>query len=926
MAEDKHLYLVDGSGYIFRAYHKLPPLTDPAGTPVGAVYGFTTMLLKLQQDLNDQEHPTHLAVIFDAARKTFRSDIYPAYKTNRPPPPEDLVPQFPLTRDAVRALGIPCVESPGFEADDIIASYAEEAKRHGWKVTIVSSDKDLMQLVGDGVDLFDSMNNRHLDAAAVRQKFGVPPDQVIDVQALMGDAIDNVPGVPGIGPKTAAQLIETYGDLETLLAHASEIKQPKRRESLIAFADQARLSKQLVTLRRDVDLPVPLDAMAICLPPPAPLLAFLEKHGFRSLKAKLAAGLGNGGAGTEGLAKGAPPQGDAADYQCVTSEAALAAWVARIKEAGVVAVDTETTGLDAMVCDLVGISLACEAGEACYIPVGHRAPGEGGLALEGDAPRQLPLAAVLAALRPLLADPAILKIGQNIKYDMEVLARYGVAVTPIDDTMLMSYALDSGKNGHGMDELAALHLGYKTIRFAEVAGAGRNQVTFDHVPLDKATAYAAEDADITLRLSRILKPRLAKEGVATVYETLERPLVPVLAAMERHGVKIDRAALARLSGEFAQRMTTLEKEIHALAGEAFNIASPAQLGEVLFDKLDISPKPKKTKTGAWATGADILEELADLGHDLPARVLDWRQLAKLKSTYTDTLQGQINPATGRVHTSYHMAATSTGRLSSNDPNLQNIPVRSEEGRRIRQAFIADDGCALISADYSQIELRLLAHIADIAALKKAFREGEDIHALTASQVFGVPLKDMDPMIRRQAKAINFGIIYGISAFGLARQLGIARAEAQRFIDAYFDRFPGIRRYMDETVEQARRQGYVETLFGRRVHIRGINDKNPNMRGFSERAAINAPIQGAAADIIRRAMIRMPAALAEAGLGAVRMLMQVHDELVFEAPAALVEEACPVIATVMSQAATPAHDLSVPLVVETGHGANWDAAH
>lgn len=922
---NKHLYLVDGSGYIFRAYHKLPPLTNPAGTPVGALYGFTTMLLKLQQDLTDQEDPTHLAVIFDAARKTFRSDIYPDYKANRPPPPEDLVPQFPLTRDAVRALGIPCIESPGFEADDIIATYAEHAKAKGWRVTIVSSDKDLMQLVDDQVDLFDGMNNRHLGYQAVVDKFGVPPEKVIEVQSLMGDSVDNVPGVPGIGPKTAAELIQNYGDLETLLERAEEIKQPKRRQNLIEFADQARISKELVTLKRDVDTPVGLDEMEMSLPDPETLMEFLDEHGFRSLKAKIAAQ--NGIEVPKGGESQAPKIGsDETEYSCITDMATLEGWIKRIHEIGQVAVDTETTGLDAMNCDLVGISLSCEPGKACYIPVAHRGEGDGGLALNDDTPEQLPLDKVLEALRPLLEDPQVLKIGQNLKYDMLVLSRYDVRITPFDDTMLLSYTLDSGLTRHGMDDLAMNHLGHQTIKFSDVAGTGKKQITFDRVPLDKATDYAAEDADITLRLHKTLKPRLAEDKLSRVYEGLERPLVQVLVDMEKAGIKADRQMLSRLSGEFAMRMGDLEAEIHKLAGSKFNIASPAQLGEILFTEMDLEPKPKKTKTGAWQTGADILEDLAAAGHDLPKKVLDWRHLAKLKSTYTDALQNQIDDKTGRVHTSFHMASTSTGRLSSNDPNLQNIPIRTEEGRRLREVFVAEPDNQLIAADYSQIELRLLAHIADIDSLKTAFAEGIDIHAMTASQVFGVPIEGMDPSIRRQAKAINFGIIYGISAFGLAKQLGIARGEAQKFIKTYFERFPGIRHYMDETIEACRTTGYVETIFGRRAHIRGINDKNPSVKGFSERAAINAPIQGSAADIIRRAMIRMPAALKDAGFDDVRMLLQVHDELIFECPKERAKDAAKVIKSVMESAAEPLCPISVPLEVDIGIGDSWAEAH
>ncbi|MEX6724396.1 DNA polymerase I [Parapedomonas caeni] len=919
-----HLYLVDGSGYIFRAYHKLPPMTDPAGTPVNAVYGFTTMVWKLIEDLNDAEHPTHLAVILDAARHSFRNDIYPDYKANRPEPPEDLRPQFPLIRDAVRAFSVPCIESPGFEADDIIASYARAARAAGFEVTIVSSDKDLMQLVGPGVELLDTLNNRRLREEAVVEKFGVGPDKVIEVQALMGDSVDNVPGVPGIGPKTAAELIQHYGDVETLLAHAHEIKQPKRRENLIQFADLARVSKQLVTLKDDVPLPVPLDELTLRHPPHEPMIAFFDKHGFRSLKAKINThhDAALAGDGTAADAAGGAVPFDTGAYECVTTLDRLGWWVAQATRLGVVAVDTETTSLDALRAELVGVSLALAPGQACYIPLGHTGSGGGLLA---ERPAQIPLVVALDVLRPLLADAGVLKIGQNLKYDMAVLARYDVTIVNFDDTMLLSYVLDNGRNSHGMDALSELHLGHATIKYADVCGSGKNQISFAEAPLDRATAYAAEDADVTWRLHAALKGRLWRDRMTTVYETLERPLVPVLVAMERAGILVDRTTLARLSGDFAQRMGALEAQIHQLAGEPFNVASPKQLGDILFDKMALKGG-KKGKTGAWSTDADVLDGLAAEGVELAQRVLDWRQLAKLKSTYTDALQGQINPDTGRVHTSYAMASTSTGRLSSTDPNLQNIPVRTEEGRKIREAFVAPTGAVLLSADYSQIELRLLAHIADIPALKRAFADGIDIHAMTASEVFGVPVEGMDPMVRRQAKAINFGIIYGISAFGLARQLGIARGQAQAFIDRYFEKFPGIRAYMDATVAQCRKQGYVETLFGRRAYIATINDKNPNQRNFAERQAINAPIQGTAADIIRRAMIRMPAALDAAGLSAVKMLLQVHDELVFEAPESLAGAAASVITEVMSAAARPAVDIAVPLVVECGQGATWGAAH
>ncbi len=922
----RHVFLVDGSGFIFRAFHKLPPMTRPDGTPVNAVYGFTAMLMKLLKETDAD----HLAVIFDAARHTFRNEIYPAYKAQRPDPPEELIPQFALIRDAVNAFNVACIESPGFEADDLIATYARLAREAGAEVTIVSSDKDLMQLIGDGVAMFDPVNNRPISAEAVAAKFGVGPERVVDVQALAGDAVDNVPGVPGIGVKTAAQLITEYGDLETLLARAGEIKQPKRRQMLTEHADAARISKQLVTLRDDVPPPLPLAELIKREPDRETLIAFLQVQAFKSLLTRIEAppavpavaatpaAAATASTASPGSSTAGPVAPTEATYELVTDETALQHWIAAATAAGFVAVDTETTSLDAMRAELVGISLALVPGRACYIPLAHRPP-EGPLAAMAPIV-QLRREQALTLLRPLLEDPAVLKIGQNIKYDMEVFARYGVAVTPIDDTMLLSYVLEGGLHGHGMDELAELHLGHTTIKYAEVAGTGKAQVTFDLVPLDKALAYAAEDADVTLRLHHVLKLQLLAERLVTVYETLERPLVPILAAMEATGVLVDADQLRRLSQEFAVRLGELESEIHELAGAPFNVGSPKQLGEVLFDKLGLGGG-KKGKTGAYATGAEVLEELAAQGQPLPARVLDWRQLAKLKNTYTDALTGQVNPETGRVHTSYQQAVASTGRLSSSDPNLQNIPVRTEEGRKIRKAFIAPAGCVLLSADYSQIELRLLAHVADIGALKEAFHKGLDIHAMTASQVFGVPVEGMDPMTRRKAKAINFGIIYGISPFGLARQLGIARGEAAAYIDAYFARYPGIRDYMEQAKADAKARGYVSTLFGRRCHARGIADRNPSVRNFAERAAINAPIQGGAADIIKRAMIRLPAALAEAGLAA-RMLLQVHDELLFEVPEPEIEATRALVARTMEGVA----HLSVPLVVDTGIGASWDEAH
>ncbi len=920
-----HIYLIDGSGYIFRAYHALPPLTRADGTPVNAVYGFCNMLYKLLQDvLEGDDDPSHLAVIFDAGAKTFRNEIYPEYKAQRPPPPEDLVPQFPLIREATQAFNVPAVELAGFEADDLIATYARLAREKGWKVTIISSDKDLMQLVSDDVNLLDTMKNRRLGIDAVFEKFGVGPDKVIQVQALSGDSVDNIPGIPGIGPKTAAELINTYGDLENLLAHAAEIKQPKRRQNLIEFADKARLSLQLVTLKNDVEVPQSLDTLTVSAIERTPLVKFLEDQNFRGLVSKIKAALAeDGGQADAETAELKPAE---IKYETVTSLESLQKWVNDALEKGVVAVDTETTSLNAMRAQLVGVSLSLEAGSACYIPLGHTSASSGELDFSdaSDAPDQIPLEEALAVLKPMLEHPGVLKVGQNLKYDMLVLKKYDINIHPFDDTMLISYAQDAGSHNHGMDELADLHLGHKTISFKDVAGTGKNQLTFDQIPIDKASDYAAEDADITGRLYRLLKPRLVEAKAVTVYETLDRPLAPVLASMEYWGIKVDRQTLARLSNEFAERMASLEAEIHKLAGREFNVGSPKQLGEILFDEMGLT-SAKKGKSGAKSTGVDVLETLAAEGHDLPARVLDWRQMSKLKSTYTDALQQQINDKTGRIHTSYSMAATTTGRLSSNDPNLQNIPIRTEEGRKIRKAFIPEQGYKLLSADYSQIELRLLAHIADIDTLRDAFLDGQDIHAMTASQVFGVPLADMDAATRRKAKAINFGIIYGISPFGLARQIGVPQKEAKHYIEEYFKRFPGIRQYMEETKEFCHSHGYVNTIFGRRCHIQAIRDKNPAMRAFGERAAINAPIQGAAADIIRRAMIAMPAALDSAGLKA-RMLLQVHDELVFEVPDAEIDKTRDIVKKTMEKAHLPAVDISVPLTVECGVGENWDEAH
>ena len=929
-----HLHLIDGSAYIFRAYHALPPLTRKSdGMPVGAVAGFCNLLWGELTTTRRQNAPTHLAVIFDAGARTFRNDIFPAYKANRPPLPEDLRPQFPLTRDATRAFNVSCIEVPGFEADDIIATLARRATAAGGSVTIISSDKDLMQLIGDGVDMHDPMKNRRIGPEEVFEKFGVAPNRVVDVQSLAGDSVDNVPGAPGIGLKTAALLIQEYGDLETLLARAGEIKQEKRRESLLNNADLILVSKRLVTLDADMAVDLPFDAMALKTPDPTAVLAFLADMEFRTLAKRVADALkvaapvidearGYEVAGAHSGNDAATPAlpFDPAGYECVRDMDALQRWIARIHDRGHVAVDTETTSLDEMRADLVGISLCVDAGTACYIPVGHRA-GSGDLfGAAALTAGQLPLDLVLAALKPVLQDDAVLKIGQNMKYDAKIFARHGITVAPFDDTMLMSYAMHAGLHNHGMDLLSETYLSHRPIPIKDLIGSGKSAVTFDRVPIDDAVTYAAEDADVTLRLWQHFKPLLHREKVTTVYETMERPLVPVLAAMEMAGIKVDRDTLSRMSNAFAQKMAGLEAEIHQLAGGPFNVGSPKQLGEILFDKMAL-PGGEKGKTGAYATGADILEDLAT-EHELPGRVLDWRQLAKLKSTYTDALQDHINPDTGRVHTSYSIAGAITGRLASTDPNLQNIPVRSDEGRRIRQAFVAEPGKKIVSLDYSQIELRILAHIADIPALKQAFKDGHDIHAMTASEMFNVPLDQMTPDIRRQAKAINFGVIYGISGFGLARNLRIPRDQAQGFIDRYFERFPGIRAYMDATVAFAKEHGYVQTLFGRKIHTPEINTRGPSA-GFAKRAAINAPIQGTAADVIRRAMIRMPAAIA--GLPAT-MLLQVHDELIFEVDEDSVDQVIAVVKAVMEGAAAPAVHLTVPLTVDGGSGANWAEAH
>jgi len=923
-----HLHLIDGSAFIFRAYHALPPLTRKSdGMPVGAVSGFVNMLQRYVEANTGDDAATHVAVIFDKGSHTFRNDLYDQYKANRDEMPEDLRPQIPLTRVATKAFNIACEEMEGFEADDIIATLSHQARARGGRVTIVSSDKDLMQLVGDGVEMLDPMKNRRIDREGVIEKFGVGPERVVDVQALAGDSVDNVPGAPGIGIKTAALLINEFGDLESLLDRADEIKQPKRRETLIEKRDQIVLSKQLVQLDCEMTLDFSIDDLEIREPDPEVLMGFLAEMEFRTVTKRIAAKLGVEAPVIETAAKvedtAAPEKVDfgAASYDCVRDAAGLQVWIDLIRERGYVAVDTETTGLNEMIAELVGISLAVEPGKACYIPLTHKSAAADDLFGSDDlAEGQMALEECLALLKPVLEDPAIMKIGQNMKYDIKIFDRYGVDVAPIDDTMLISYAMNAGLHNHGMDVLSERYLGHQPIPIKPLLGSGKSARTFDRVPIEDATRYAAEDADITLRLWRVLKPQLHSKQVTTVYETMERPLVPVLAQMERSGIKVDRDTLSRMSNAFAQKMAGLEAEIHEKAGRSFNVGSPKQLGEILFDEMGLTGG-KKGKTGAYATGADVLEDLAT-EHELPGLVLDWRQLSKLKSTYTDALQEHINKDTGRVHTSYSIAGANTGRLASTDPNLQNIPVRTEEGRRIREAFVAEQGKVIVSLDYSQIELRILAHIAQIDTLKQAFRDGQDIHALTASEMFDVPLDEMTPDIRRQAKAINFGVIYGISGFGLARNLRIPRGEAQGFIDRYFERFPGIRAYMDATVAFAKEHGYVQTLFGRKINTPEINAKGPHA-GFARRAAINAPIQGTAADVIRRAMIRMPRAIADIPA---TMLLQVHDELIFEVEEGSVDALIDAAREVMEGASDPAVKLDVALSVDAGQGANWAQAH
>ncbi len=925
-APQPHLYLVDGSSYIFRAYHRLPPLTNKHGVPAGAVYGYTAMLWKLADGLNKADGPTHMAVILDASSTTFRNAMYDQYKANRPPPPEDLIPQFPLIRTATRAFSIPCIETEGLEADDIIACYVKAALAAGWATTIVSSDKDLMQLIEPGVDMLDTMNDRRIDADYVKAKFDVYPDKLGDVLALMGDSVDNIPGVPGIGPKTASQLINQFGDLAAVLASTDAITKPKLKQSLIDHADSALLSRELVRLVCDAALPEPLEDLVLTGIPPEPLRAFLEDQGFKSLLNRVGGGGGGASAGNvaavmtssaaKPLAEAEKIIVDRTKYETVTTIDALNKWIADARHQGYVAIDTETDCIDCTVARLVGISLATAPNKACYIPIGH-----GGGDMFSEAPSQLPAADVLAALKPLLEEASVLKVAHNLKYDWVMFAKAGITIAPYDDTLVMSFDLDAGRSGHGLDELAATHFEHECISFKSVCGVGLKQITFDKVPLDAATEYAAEDADICLRLWQRLKPRLATEGVTGVYQMVDRPLAATVGRMELRGIRVDREYLAKLSGTFAVEIAKLEGQVYEAAEGPFTIGSPQQLGAVLFDRLGLKGG-RKGKSGQYSTDVTELERLAGEGVPVAKLVLEWRQLSKLKSTYTDALQAQINPATGRVHTSYSLSGAQTGRLSSTEPNLQNIPIRTELGRQIRDAFVAEPGHVLMSADYSQIELRLAAHMADVPQLKAAFAAGEDIHSLTALELFGTVDRDT----RGRAKTVNFAILYGISAWGLAGRLGVERDEGKAIITRYFERFPGIQAYINDTLGFVREHGFTRTLFGRRTHFPNIRASNPTFRAGAERAAVNAPIQGTSADLIKRAMNRMDAALAEAGLGDVKMLLQVHDELLFEVPAGREEEAQSVIRRVMAEAAEPALKLDVPLDVEVGWGANWGAAH
>ena len=911
-------------------------MTRSDGTPTNAVYGFTQMVLKIVEETKAD----HIAVIFDHARKTFRNDIFQDYKAHRPPPPDDLIPQFDMVREATRAMNVAAVEMEGYEADDLIATYSKQASQRNAEVVIVSTDKDLMQLVTDKIKMYDAVKNTFIDADKVVEKFGVGPEKVIDVQSLAGDSADNVPGVQGIGIKTAASLVREFGNLENVLTNAGKIKQKKRSEALLEQAELARISKQLVTLKQDVPVEVKIEEFKFNGVDYDKFHSFLEKQEFKSLISRINGNLNKTYKETESssskksernsIAKLRPDfQVDREAYRLIQNVSDLEKLIRGCYSNGYLAVDTETTSLNPFAADLVGISICTDHEPAAYIPISHKAcVQQTDLLMEKKDTKeewllekgQIKIDTVLDLLKPLLEDSSILKVGHNIKYDIEVLAKYKINVTPTDDTMILSYVLEGGKHRHGLDELSDLYLDHTTIKFKDVTGSGKSKISFDKVPINDALEYAAEDADITDRLFKLLKPRLYQDRMVSVYENLERPLIQILKNMEECGVKLDTRRLLTLSEDFSKRLGDLETQIFKLAGKSFNVGSPKQLGEILFEEMKL-PGGKKGKSGSYGTGSEVLEDLILQGHEFPKIILDWRQLAKLKSTYTDSLLSQVNPVTGRVHTNYGQAIASTGRLSSTEPNLQNIPIRTDEGRKIRQAFIPSEGNLVLSADYSQIELRLLAHVADIKALKEAFEANIDIHSLTASQVFGTPVEDIDDDMRRKAKAINFGIIYGISAFGLARQLNIPRSEAAEYIDAYFSKYPGIKNYMETTVEHAKERGYVETLYGRKCFVPGILDKNSATRNFMERAAINAPIQGGAADIIKLAMIRMPGELEKADLSA-KMLLQVHDELIFDVP----KEELDVTSSLIKKTMETVCHLSVPLIVDIGHGKNWDEAH
>ena len=921
------LYLIDGSGFIFRAFHALPPLNRLDGTPVNAVMGFTNMLYKLLEDTIDAEY---FAVIFDAGRRNFRHEIYPKYKAHRPELSPELTPQFEIVHEACRAFHVPAVAMEGYEADDLIATYAQQARQQNINVTIVSSDKDLMQLVDDHTTMLDPLKNILITPEQVMQKFGVNPEQVVDVQALAGDSSDGVPGVPGIGIKTAAELINTFGSLDNLLRNLDQIKQPKRRQVLMDNCEGARISYQLVSLKTDVPVTTTLEDFKRQPLDPGRITAFLTEQNFRTLLNRFAKKHDTVSVKaihpTSAAAYSPSPSNPITlsvkerRYELVQTEAALARWIDRIIKAGVVAIDTETTSLIMAQAELVGISLSVDPYEACYIPLQHKRLPKNLFEETSQEIKQLSMATVLDPLRPLLSNPAILKVGHNIKYDMAVLQKYNVTLWPVTDTMVLSYGLDGTQHNHSLDHLATLHLSEQTTTYEQVTGSGRTQITFDYVDLDKACAYAAEDADITLRLFHHLRQRLAMEQATTIYETVDRPSIPVLLAMETAGISVDIAALKNLSSDFTDRLQQLEHQIHTLAGREFNIGSPKQLGEVLFDQLKL-PGGKKTKTDAYGTGINVLEELVLKGYEIAEKLIDWRQLSKLKSTYADALVGQINPQTQRIHTSFRQTNTSTGRLSSSNPNLQNIPIRSEEGRKIRSAFVPASGHQFVSFDYSQIELRLLAHMADVDSLKQAFRQGLDIHKATAADVFHIPLEDVDHEYRRRAKSINFGIIYGMSAFGLAQQLKIDNHTAAHYIEQYSQRYPGIIEFMEKLKAQARQQGYVTTLLGRKCFVPGINDKNPRVRAAAERQAINAPLQGTAADIIKRAMIDVHRELADKSFHS-KLLLQVHDELIFEVPDDEVQVLINCVKPLMENSMT----LTVPLTVDVGVGANWDQAH